>query len=300
MQALASIAEIFKRDMAVNNAENPCLCGSKTGRLIVNRDKYGIPLTFHLCRKCGTIRIDPYLSEAALTELYNGPYRDLISPEIEELYAREVSDGVQILKFLRSELSGNKEPLIVEVGCGAGGILKPFKEAGYRVLGFDLDQRFLARGQADGLDLSGMDAGQYMTQHNLKADLVILNHVLEHIQHPTAFVQHLARCICKPGGYLYIAVPGVLGFPQKHYPNYLLKYFVFAHPWSFTLKSLCHGVFNNSPWRLVRGSEDIEALFQLSSEQHQYKPVPQRLRITMTLLMLRARELLRGLVRRST
>ena len=64
---------------------------------------------------------------------------------------------------------------VLDVGCGYGGYLLPFRRAGCQVHGIEL--------KTSGIGVELLEPGTF----GCKFDLVFSNHVLEHVQDPHAF-----------------------------------------------------------------------------------------------------------------
>ena len=121
---------------------------------------------------------------------------------------------------------------VLDVGCGYGAYLLPFKKAGHSVYGIELSQHRLEAAKRLGVktamigveDLSETSFGQ-------KFDLVFSNHVLEHVHNPHVFLEKIGS-ILNPGGWFFVAVPNL--------ENYFLPqdFFFALHVHSFTNHSL--------------------------------------------------------------
>lgn len=122
-----------------------------------------------------------------------------------------------------ADISGIKT--VFEAGCGAGGIIYAFHKRGKNVSGCDFGENYLSYGREKGLNL-------YIGEPNLEKtppdsqDLVILSHVLEHLNNPAEYINLLAE-ITSPKGYILVQLPGLLSmFKQYTKPIY---YFQNAH-----------------------------------------------------------------------
>jgi 2-polyprenyl-3-methyl-5-hydroxy-6-metoxy-1,4-benzoquinol methylase len=235
--------------------KNPCLCGRENSILIANRDRYGLQMETKLCLVCGLMRVDPYYSETSLTQFYSDYYRKLYNTKSKNKFFKDqYEDGQDILKFCREFLP--RKASVLEVGCGAGGILEAFRRQGHEVIGLDYDQDYLNYGKEHGLNLN------FGSIHSLRSsdkfDLIIVNHVLEHIPSIESFLRQLKPYL-KPSGYLYASMPGLLFLPA-YYGNQYFRFLQNAHCWHFTLFSLSR-VLGKHGFRPVQGDERIRALF---------------------------------------
>jgi len=98
---------------------------------------------------------------------------------------------------------------VLDVGCGAGGLLAALREAGIEGRGVDLDAGMVAEAQAAGLDVVGGDGLAYLAavdDESLGAITAI--HVIEHLEFPDLcrFLD-LASAKLRPGGVLICETP---------------------------------------------------------------------------------------------
>ena len=160
-----------------------------------------------------------------------------------------------------------------DIGCGAGGTLVPFREAGWHVYGCDLGSEYLDRGREVGLNLLHGDA--HVLEPLGKADVIILSHILEHMPDPLESVVQM-RKLLKPSGYLYVEVPGIFAV-HLVYGDFML-FVQNAHLYHFTLTTL-RSLLARAGYQLVDGNERIVSLFrkrtaeQEVSTQDQYKKI---------------------------
>ncbi len=208
-----------------------CVCGTAGGLVIAERDRYGLPVRTVLCEQCGLLRTSPRMDQASTERFYGELYRDLYTGDHdrEGLYQRQQGIGRGLHRLLARLIPDGGS--VFEVGCGPGGILKPFADAGYQVAGADLGADYLSLGRADGLDLIEGDADALRESHG-QADLVILNHVLEHFLDLPGELAKIRELI-RPGGCLFVEVPGVLQLGRGYRGN-LMLYLQNAHTYHFT------------------------------------------------------------------
>jgi 2-polyprenyl-3-methyl-5-hydroxy-6-metoxy-1,4-benzoquinol methylase len=96
---------------------------------------------------------------------------------------------------------------LLEIGVGSGSFLKAAREQGYEVVGCDLSRpicnrvRNAYRIEMHCGPLTTLAAGRCF-------DVIVMNHVLEHVQQPVEFLMDVGRLLA-PGGVVHIAVPNV-------------------------------------------------------------------------------------------
>ena len=118
-----------------------------------------------------------------------------------------------VIPFIDSIIAVNNSVSVLEIGCGEGGNLLPFLEAGCRrITGIDLSEskidnarRFYSAitggGKIEFIAADIYDSGSAGT-----FDLVMMRDVLEHIHDQVKFLSYVKRFL-NPGGMLFIAFP---------------------------------------------------------------------------------------------
>ncbi|HLG02611.1 MAG TPA: class I SAM-dependent methyltransferase [Bacteroidia bacterium] len=244
----------------------PCdICGSTDFISISEKDRYGLYMPVGVCIGCGLVQTNPRMTQESYNQFYNYEYRKLYNASdrpTHEWIMNQRRSGEWIFKYIEESrlLKGKKysELLVLEIGCGSGGILMYFKEKGFRTKGIDLGEEYLKFGAENyGLDL------ETNTLENLrletKADIIIYSHVLEHILSPSRELQTLKRFIHNDS-LIYIEVPGVK-IMMNSYKNDFISYLQNAHVYHYTLTSL-KNLFDKNGYQLIRGTEQIKSLFK--------------------------------------
>jgi SAM-dependent methyltransferase len=237
----------------------PCLCGSTHSQLLAQVDRYALSVKTHLCQDCGMMWTSPRMTERSLVKFYDEDYRSIYvgAPQApDDFFAEQIDHGCRIRDYVVTEVTCTDQTIVFDVGCGAGGILMPFYQAGCRTFGCDLGSDYLQRGRAEGLCLEQGDVNVLVPQG--KANLVVLSHVLEHFADPVKSLHDIANAI-EDGGYLYIELPGVLQIYETY--GDLLLFLQNAHLYHFTLKTLTQ-LLRSVGFELVKGDEQIKALFR--------------------------------------
>jgi len=138
----------------------------------------------------------------------------------------EASNNRRTMRRLaRAKIHGRR---LLEVGVGSGTLLQAAREQGFEVTGCDLSRTICNRMKQLGIrvhcgrleELQG--EGQF--------DVVLMNHVLEHVHHPVALLRDVRRLLA-PGGLMHICVPNVACWEARlrgwtSYEPYHLTYFI--------------------------------------------------------------------------
>lgn len=227
---------------------------------------------FHIvkCRHCGLVYVNPILSEEELRDFYaSGALPQQSGFELDDSWLRGYAlerkkyfaavDSCQntasrlakysrILAVLKT-LKPSGDPL--DVGCGGGDFMSVAKSLGYETCGVEVSVSKVKRAREQGL-LVYPGMLQDMNFDGREFDVVVLHHVLEHLESPVRELTKI-HSLLKEDGILVIAVANV---------NYLL----------IKSRFLC-----NSLGRVVGPKLGMEYAGCWSPEQHLVNYSPQTL-----------------------
>jgi SAM-dependent methyltransferase len=213
----------------------PCfVCEDSNWTVIGEIDRYGFFYPTALCGECGNVQQSQYYSDTILTDFYKNYYREIYGkPDPEEFFLKQrVGRGQAIWDFVTPVRTPQT---VLEVGCGAGGILSVFRDKGCNVLGVDYDESYLEVARSKKIPVLQGSIEQIGSTHTF--DLIILSHVLEHLVDPLKILGEL-RTLLTPAGILYIEVPSLEHVRNGGYGHDLLGYFQNAHVTHFTSETL--------------------------------------------------------------
>jgi SAM-dependent methyltransferase len=216
----------FKKEFDRLKVRAHCLCGSDRSLPFLKRDRYGIAIVPVYCLNCGHIYSRYRLSETDTAKFYDAIYRSLYSgidglktPEAATARIRNATKN--ILPVFRSLFASSGNRVVIEWGCGAGWNLVPFKQAGAETYGFDFDSEYVEWGSKQfdlRLHTVGLNPDLRALVEN-RADLLIINHVLEHVAQPVELLTQL-MAIVKPGGYVFVGLPFLENLPTWHFRGF--------------------------------------------------------------------------------
>lgn len=107
---------------------------------------------------------------------------------------------------------------VLDIGCSAGFISDEFRLAGASVIGLDIDEPGLARArQRFGEHVQFVCApGDDMPLPDSSVDIVVFNHIYEHVPDVGAVMAEIQR-VLKPDGVVYLGLGNRLGIMEPHY-----------------------------------------------------------------------------------
>jgi SAM-dependent methyltransferase len=133
--------------------------------------------------------------------------------------------GIEIRSLLTPHLPTRAGPRYLDVGCGYGGFLRAFAQAGFESVGVEVRPNLAALSRANVADIPGARVieGDFLAQSQATLgtfDCITCNDVIEHVQDPVAAMHNMASLV-RPGGVLFMEIPNrdFIGFVAKdgHY-----------------------------------------------------------------------------------
>jgi 2-polyprenyl-3-methyl-5-hydroxy-6-metoxy-1,4-benzoquinol methylase len=247
------------------------ICQESDFEKIAEKDRYGLYVPTVICKTCGLLQTNPRMTQESYNEFYDKEYRTLYGGEEftkEQFFDSQIRHGKDIIKYIEGS-TGKKvqNKFVIEVGTGAGGILKAFQEKSNKVFGLDLGSEYIEFGKKKGIPQEVGTIAKLKNQGE-KADIIVYSHVVEHILDPEQEFKELKKYI-KDDAIVYIEVPGVRHL-TKSYDQDLLEYLQNAHTYHFTLTAL-RNLMQKAGYKIVSGNENINAIFMKSEENNKYQ-----------------------------
>ena len=184
-------------------------CGGNDFSGLNKNDRYSMGLRTVGCNSCGLIQTNPRPSEAGLSLFYEKDYRRFYQGAIhpDQEYIKRHSKDVRLkytVSFLRNLVDFGSDAAILDIGCSEGTLFSALRSNGYsgELYGVEVNREFAHYAEINN------NAKVYSTLNMLKkpCDLVVVNHVLEHLLEPKKFLFDVSRLI-NDNGILYIDVP---------------------------------------------------------------------------------------------
>jgi 2-polyprenyl-3-methyl-5-hydroxy-6-metoxy-1,4-benzoquinol methylase len=253
----------------------PCICGKHSNDELITNNFYpnfvNSEMNVVLCKHCGTMRTTPYMTDDTLVKFYTNDYRALYNNEnltAEELFAfsckSSIFSGDRTYIFLKPHVDAykiehNKNKLkIFEIGTGYGGNLYHFHQDGEDVYGCDYGDEGLKIARSHGM-VNVVNGDMDSLKQFGNPDVIIINHVLEHIVDLESFLKKLHHFV-NENTLVYMAVPGICSISFRN-SNYVGGYAQIAHVWHFSTNSLDY-IMAKSCFTKIEGNEIIQAIYK--------------------------------------
>jgi|GEM_PF-339992 len=212
---------------------DPCkLCGSVDFRQLAHRDRKSRELVTVACSQCGLVSHEQIPSDQDLADYYRNQYRHEYHQEYSPSAYRVIREwkrGRELVERMRPFLKGSDR--VLEIGSGIGCTVKQFELAGFVSSGIEPGEGF-CKFSREQLEASVKQATLEEMTRESQAEVIMLVHVLEHLNQPVEALRHLGDLLTE-GGHLYVEVPN-FGLPHVA-PR---KLFHFAHIYNYSAATL--------------------------------------------------------------
>ncbi len=192
-----------------------------------------------ICKNCALVYVNPRPTKITYDEFHKydflaGKNVTKIEHVLPKLKARDRSIKESIANFLSDYLKDGQT--VLDIGCGYGTLLDILRNkkriSVYGVELGELDIEVAEKYYGLKIFRGSLDAFAADLNNHGKFDLVIMNHVLEHLPDPLEALRQVKK-ILSPEGLLYIGLPNILN--MKNRPE---VFFHIAHATNFSPHSL--------------------------------------------------------------
>jgi SAM-dependent methyltransferase len=212
--------------------------------------EYRVPGRFRFvrCRACGLVYMSPRPSRAEILRFYPPDYHAYQRPAgrlfvaLDRFNYRRRVDG-----YLRRLGTGRR---VLDVGCGDGALLAEFRRRGYTDLA-GLDFSPLVGPAAADVDFFRGTLEDAPWPEG-RFDLVVMHHVLEHVEDPPATLRR-AHTLLAPGGTLVGQLPNIESTEYAVFGRHWNGFHTPRHLQCFSPRPLCalleRAGFGEAGWR---------------------------------------------------
>src|SRR5690554_362153 len=158
-----------------------------------------------------------------------------------------------------------KKGNLLDIGAGTGDFLAFAKSKRWEVLGIEPSSTAKELAQKKGVPF--VEGTEELSDNSF--DVITMWHVLEHVRDLDKQLSELKR-ICKPGGYVIIAVPNFKSYDAKYYKEFWAAYDVPRHIWHFS-KTAITKLFGQKEMKLQKVHPMYFDSFYVSLLSEKYK-----------------------------
>ncbi len=187
-----------------------------------------------ICKDCKTFRSSPYfVMDYRKQELYCEHY--LKNEEFFRGFAKALLNVVTKHK---------QRGRFLDIGCSVGFMLEEAQKLGFNSEGIELNEEAVRIAKSKGFKVikSTLEDAKY--EENI-FDVIMLNHVLEHILEPNEFMQNIKQLL-KKDGILVIGVPNHDALMTRLYRESWYGWGIPEHIWHFNRKTLSYLLSRNN------------------------------------------------------
>lgn len=198
---------------------------------------------YHRCAECGLVYLSPRLEEACMLDLYRA----------ESYFAGEQSLGYETYeqdeavyrmtfeRRLRAMAPFVSPGRLLDIGCGTGLFLDVARRASWDAFGLDASSYAVSRGPADLVDRITTGTLESTDYPAGSFDAVTMFDFFEHVYHPAAFAEHVAR-ILSPSGVAIVATPDYDSWMRRALGRRTVSFKIPEHVAYYTRKTLARAV----------------------------------------------------------
>ncbi|MBI3252514.1 MAG: class I SAM-dependent methyltransferase [Candidatus Omnitrophica bacterium] len=226
----------------------PCpICGSERHAPVFDRYSYQMGIDSVMCQHCGFLFTNPRPTVDEITEFYKNMYRGKANVDKPVRDYKRDSTAFRRAEWFCGLVQGKfreqgvQAPAVLDIGCGSGIVLHLFRSKWPSSHLYGVEPSLaeaLYAGKRNAADVLAGNMDLFLKERQgLEGtmDLVILNHVLEHLYQPVEDLTRL-KSFLKPQGHILTQVPN----PFSTESPYLLRMFHMAHVNQFGSDTLRH------------------------------------------------------------
>ncbi|MDX8412126.1 MAG: class I SAM-dependent methyltransferase [Mariprofundaceae bacterium] len=193
------------------------------------------------CQHCGVVRTEPLLSGDELAEYYHASYYGGGEKKFSRLAewivhtASRLRAGNLLKYWMKMNPASGTSPVVLDIGCGRGNLLRELSRLGCSCHGVERSD-FPLNEHLQGVQFHKQDLVSIDFSDN-SFDIVIIWHVLEHLNDPAQTIRTIER-ILRPGGLFVIAVPNFGSLQARVFKRHWFHLDLPRHTYHFSLETL--------------------------------------------------------------
>lgn len=252
----------------VRSAEQtPCvLCGSEDLEELSRRARDLQPFRTTICRRCGLVWANPPPVQDAVRSYYSDEYRRDYKGTPARTLPQIYHAGRGALARYRSiQQLLTKDAAVLDVGCGGGELVYLLRRLGFEASGIEPDRAYSESARSDlGLPVrTGFIQDLEFPEGSFK--VILMYHVLEHVDRPVEVLGHLRRWLSSDG-LLVVEVPNIEAQLEAPITRFHVAHLFYYSP--DTLKAMaCAAGFDAVDVRLSPDGGTMTGVFRRRESQ---------------------------------
>lgn len=186
-------------------------CKNTSFTPLISNDRYFMGLSSEGCNSCGLVQINPRPSDDAFEKFYKNDYRFYYQgvQKPTETYVKNLKKSERLdytIKYIDDNITLANIRSILDYGCSEGAMFEALERIAFNgdLYGVEPNSEF-AEYAAVNNSVVVYDSIDIFLE---RVDLIIVNHVFEHLTNPIKFLTSIKKNLT-PDGFLYIDVPDV-------------------------------------------------------------------------------------------
>ena len=189
-----------------------CICGANNDQMLSKSDRFGFEYHTVICKNCGLIRGKEYFTDEDVSDFYTNHYWKIDSPDDsdghdapEEAFVKTFNSSKDKANLIKKYIdSSSEKKTIIDIGGRIGGLLGHFQRD-HEVVLADYFKPYLDYAEKKGMKV--IEGG--LSEVDLKPDVIILSHVVEHWNNFKREIDNLIKIQKKNKTLTYIEFPGI-------------------------------------------------------------------------------------------
>jgi len=185
------------------------ICGSNKTKTYWDCGTY----VFKKCLGCGVLYQNPQPIPQDIINRYDQDYYQY-ELQNEENFFKLMMLGLHDVGFVQFEASLARPRFFLDIGCATGRLLEEMRDRGWETRGVEVCEpsaRHAREKRNLEVHLGTLETAPFLPK---SFDAIHFSHVIEHINDPLVFLQHVHRLL-KPGGQVFIVTPCYTGFQAQ-------------------------------------------------------------------------------------
>jgi 2-polyprenyl-3-methyl-5-hydroxy-6-metoxy-1,4-benzoquinol methylase len=174
------------------------------------------------CNLCGLTYAYPMPASDKLDAYYKEYWRGDIASITPSTLRYYLAQSINRVYYLKSKISIVDKMNVLDIGAGPGMFLDALNHEGFNINYFAVEPDLVQQNTLLKKDkVSKVFSKLDHINSNMKFDLIILSHVLEHVSQPNKFIKQITSML-EPNGFIYIEVPNQDHLFKKEFEPHLL------------------------------------------------------------------------------